>query len=120
MHCIPGEVQVVMFLHRSRAPNIDANGIWSFHCCRKLTEAQGRGTEPRHPCLFSKARDFTCVLQRRGERLVNEQRLPPGYHFLCLREVNSSIPAFKENGIYSCTKRSNSGDDLDTKIGRAS
>src|ERR1700693_2941277 len=74
MNGIPGEVQLMMLLKRSRTPG---------HCSFKIESAQGRHAaeshagraEPRNTRFLCEPRNFTSVLQCGRERLVDKQRL---------------------------------------------
>ena len=70
---------------------IDAGRIGEFHRGSDHAESQARRTEPRHARLLRQSRDLTRVFQRRGERLVDEQRLVRGNHRPRLLQVYAPI-----------------------------
>ena len=73
-----------------------ANFMVSAISPKRRLEALNQGT----PAARGQARDLARILQRGGQRLVDEQRLMRGDHGARLLQVHAAVHAFEQHGIH--------------------
>ena len=99
-----------------------ARALKIFQALGFLPISQRRRAEPRHSCLARQAHDLLRVLVTRGERLIDEDRLPGGKSELRLVEMRPTVEAFEQNPIHHRTESRDAVYDLDlplvTQFGR--
>ena len=102
MDGVPKQVRMMRFdgtraVRNGRAEFADV-GFFQFH--EAVVKAIGGRGEDRHAGLFGQAKYFENVVQRTGQRLVDEERLFGGNHRARLFEMGASIDAFEQHAIH--------------------
>ena len=102
MDAVPEQVGVVLF-EAARAVGVSAmdlaDGRIVAHLLEHRAEAERRAGEAGDLGLVGEPEDFDHVGQRRGHRLIDEQRLAGGDHRPGLFQVRPPVDALQQDGV---------------------
>src|SRR5258706_13477878 len=101
----------MMLFERARAPDVGAAEVRGLEICDAVSES--RRAEPWHAGRFRQPGDFARVLERRGERLVDEQGLTRADDIARLGQVHAAVDAREQHAVDAATELLDRVDDLD-------